>query len=172
MGFEKFNEAYFGSNLEKAKRNYEAVCCPSKVSFFSRKYPNADIGKFVFDSDLSNTGDLLRTFTKYRDENGETFDITGYLFKKFYSDTLYWSPRIWDPSGTVQPFVLAPNSLPYDLTKFKIFVNETDSFQSNFEALNTSWKGTAKDITKVAVDKDDLTLHLFWLHVSSPTWVE
>ena len=154
MGFEKFNEAYFGSNLEKAKRNYDAGVARAKLGF-SRKYSNADIGKFVFNSDLSKTGDLLRTFTKYRDENGETFDITRNLFKNFYSHTLYWSPRIWDPSGTVQPFILVPNSLPYDLTKFKIFVNEADSFQSNFVALYTSWKGTAKDITKVAVHKDD-----------------
>ena len=28
-------------------------------------------------------------------------------------------------------------------------------FRSNFKALETSWKGTADDITKVAVDKDD-----------------
>ena len=64
-------------------------------------------------------------------------------------------PRIWDTSGSVQLFVLDTNPLPYNVTKFNIFVNETDSFQSNFEALNTSWTGTTKDITKVKIDKED-----------------
>ena len=43
---------------------------------FQRQYPNADISKFVFDADLSKTGDLVRTERKYRNENGETFDIS------------------------------------------------------------------------------------------------
>ena len=34
-------------------------------------------------------------------------------------------------------------------------MNDKVGFWCNFEALETSWKGTAKDITKVAVDKDD-----------------
>ena len=34
-------------------------------------------------------------------------------------------------------------------------MNEKEGFRCNFEALETFWKGTAKDITKVAVDKDD-----------------
>ena len=106
----------------------------------------------MFDADLSKTGDLLRTETKYRNSNGEAFDINGYLFKKFYSNTLHWSPRIWDTSGSVQPFVLDTIPLPYNVTNF---VNETDSFQSNFEALNKSWTGTTKDITKVKIDKED-----------------
>ena len=95
------------------------------------------------------------TTTKYRNDNGELFDIAGYLFKKNYLDTLHWVPKIWDVGGTVQPFVLAPNTLPYDVKKFTIYVNERVGFWCNFEALNTSWKGTADDITKVAVDKDD-----------------
>ena len=57
--------------------------------------------------------------------------------------------------GTVQPFVLAPNSFPYDVKKFIIYVNDKVGFWCNVEALETSWKGTANDITKVAVDKGD-----------------
>ena len=104
---------------------------------------------------MSETGDLLTTTTKYRNDNGEIFDIKGYLFKKNYLDTLHWVPRIRDVGGTVQPFVLAPNTLTYDVKKFTIYVNEMVGFWCNFEALNTSWEGTADDITKVAVDKDD-----------------
>ena len=109
----------------------------------------------MFDADLSKTGDLLTTTTKYRNDNGEPFDITEYLIKKNYLSTLHWVPRIWDVRGTVQPFVLAPNSLPYIVNKFIIYVNDKVGFWCNFEALKTSWKGTADDITKVAVDKDD-----------------
>ena len=92
---------------------------------------------------------------KYKNDIGDLFDIKGYLFKKNYPDTLYWIPRIWDVTGTVQPFVLTPNSLPYNVRKFTIYVNGRVGFLSNFEALKTSWEGTAEDITKVAVDKDD-----------------
>ena len=151
MSLGKYSKSWFGN---KAKRNYRNGVSMEKLKF-QRQYPSADISKFVFDADLSKTGDLLRTETKYRNKNGETFDITGYPIKKFYLDTLHWSPRIWDSSGTVQPFVLNTDPLPYNVIKFGIFVNDTDSFQSNFEVLNTSWTGTDKDITKVSIDKDD-----------------
>ena len=154
MGFEKFSESYFGSNLEKERRNYESGVAREKLSF-QRKYPSADAKDFVFDADLSKTGDLIRTFTKYRDKEGGLFEITGYLFKKFYANKLYWQPRIWGPDGTVQPLVPNSNPLPYDVRQFKIYVNEKKGFLCKFEVLETSWRGTAKNITKVAVDKDD-----------------
>ena len=75
-GFEKFSKSYFISNLEKAKRNYEASVVREKLSC-QRKYPSADAKNFVFDADLSKTGDLIRTFTKYRDKEGGLFEITG-----------------------------------------------------------------------------------------------
>ena len=154
MPFEKFSRSYIGNNYEKAKNNFELPTKRERLGF-KRKYPSADISKFVFDADLTKTGDLIRTFTRYRNENGELFEIRGYLFKKNYLDTLHWIPRIWDVTGTVQPFVLAPNSLPYNARKFTIYVNERVGFLSNFDALKTSWEGTVDDITKAAVDKDD-----------------
>ena len=69
MDFEKFSESYFGSNLEKARRNYETGVAREKLSF-QRKYPRADAKNLVFDADLPRTGDLIRTFTKYRDKEG------------------------------------------------------------------------------------------------------
>ena len=53
------------------------------------------------------------------------------------------------------PLSLITSPLPYDLTKFDIFVNESDSFQNNFEPLKTPWNGTVSDITKVSDEKDD-----------------
>ena len=108
MPFGKYSKSWFGNNLKKAERNYRNGVAMEKLKF-QRQYPSADMRKFVFDADLSKTGDSLRTFTKYRNDNGELFDITGYLFKKNYLDTLHWVPEIWDVGGTVQPFVLAPN---------------------------------------------------------------
>ena len=154
MSFEKFSKSYFGSNYEKAKKNFEQATKREKFEF-KRKYPSADISKFLFDADLTKTGDLIRTFTRYKNENGELFEITRYLFKKNYLDTLHWTSKIWDVTDTLQPFVLAPNSLPYNVRKFIIYVNGRVGFSSNFDALKTSWEGTVNDITKAAVDKDD-----------------
>ena len=101
MSFGKFSKSYFGSNYEKAKRNFDRATRREKLEF-QRKYPSADISKFVFDADLSKTGDLLTTTTKYRNDNGELFDITGYLFKKNYLNTLHWVPKIWDVGGRAE----------------------------------------------------------------------
>ena len=154
MGFEKFSRSYFGKNYEKSKKNYETGVAREKLSF-QRKYPGADTKNFVFDADLSETGDVKRTFTRYRNSEGELFEITGNLFERFYVENLYWQSRAWSPNGTVQPFVPNVEPLPFSVTRFKIHVNEEESFLSNFEPLKTSWKGTAKDIPKLAVDKDD-----------------
>ena len=154
MPFEKFSRSYFGSNYEKAKRTYETAIARVK-SNFERKYPSANMGKFVFDADLTKDGDLRRVWVKYRDELGETFEISSSTFKAYYSGSLYWQPRIWGPDGTYQPFVLSSDSLPYNVRKFTIYVNERQGFTSNFDALKTSWEGKANDITKVPVDKND-----------------
>ena len=88
MSFEKFSRSFFG-------RNYEKALATKRERFkFKKRYPSADISKFVFDADLSKTGDLIIATTKYKKDNGELFDIKGYLFKKYYPDTLYWIPSI------------------------------------------------------------------------------
>ena len=154
MSFSKFSREYFGSNYGKAERNYRNGVAIER-SKFQRKYPSADISRFEFDADLTKTGDLIRTFTRYRNEAGELFEITGYLFKKYYENLLYWTPKIWDVTGTYQPFTLASDSLSYNVRKFTIYVNGRLGFTSNFEALKTSWEGIANDITKVPIDKND-----------------
>ena len=119
------------------------------------KYPNAHLDRFSFNVVLSKTGDVTETSVSFKVRDEQFLDITTEDFKKLYSGELYWSPRIWGTSGTVQPFVLSTNTLPYNVRKFTIYVNAKSEFLSNFEALNTSWKGTTNDITKMAVDKDD-----------------
>ena len=116
---------------------------------------NKHFSRFSFNVVLSKSGDVTETSVSFKVRDGQFLDITTEDFKKLYSGELYWSPRIWGSSGTVQPFVLSTNTLPYNVRKFTIYVNAKSGFLSNFEALNTSWKGTANDITKMAVDKDD-----------------
>ena len=122
---------------------------------FKEKYPNADITKFTFNADLNKSGNVIKVFITYMFNYEEGYDSTSNTFKTQYADALYWSPRIWSPSGTVKPLILTTNSLPYNATKFNIYVTKTCSFLSSFEKLNTSWQGNGKDITKVAVDRND-----------------
>ena len=72
MSFAKFSRSYFGSNYEKAKKNYENATEREKLKF-KEKYPSADKSKFVFDADLTETEDLIRTFTRYKNEKRRTF---------------------------------------------------------------------------------------------------
>ena len=103
---------------------------------------------------MASNGDVVGTSIKYKKDKSLP-DIRVYIFKRLYADALYWQPRLWGTDGTVQRFVLNVNPLPYNVIKFKIFVNEKENFLNNFEKLETSWKGTEKDITKVAVRKED-----------------
>lgn len=152
---EKSYRKYYGKNYDKALKNVRTTQKRLRLDFM-KKYPNADaISSFSFNVILSQTGDVTGTSISYKIRDGQYIDITTNIFKKLYSGLLYWSPRIWDPSGTVQSLVVDTNPLSYDVTKFDIYVTESDSFQSNFEGLKTSWEGTAKDIRKMKVDKED-----------------
>ena len=113
------------------------------------------MSRFSFNVVLSKTGDVTERSVSFKVRDEQFLDIMTSNFKKLYSGELYWSPRIWDTSGTVQPFVLSTNTLPYNVRKCTIYVNAKSGFLSNFEALDTTWKGTANGITKMAVDKGD-----------------
>ena len=55
MPFEKFSRSYFGSNYEKARRNYESAV-EREISKFKREYPDANVNDFLFDADLNARG--------------------------------------------------------------------------------------------------------------------
>ena len=122
---------------------------------FVQQYPNAHLDRFRFNVVLSKTGDVTETNVSFKVRDDQFLDITTEDFKKLYSGELHWLPRIWDTSGTVQPFTLSSATLPYNYRKFTIYINARSGFQSNFDALTTSWKGNTNDITKMAVNKDD-----------------
>ena len=153
MGFKNLPKEFFGNDYEKAKRNYESATSREKIKF-QQKYPYANVEDFFFDANIVRNGDVVGTSVKYK--KGRSLpDITGYIFKTNYEYAVYWQPRIWVPEGSVQKFVINTNSFPYDVTKFKIYVNEKENFLSNFESLVIAWKGTENDIRKVAVKEDD-----------------
>ena len=155
MGFKNLPKEFFGNHYEKAKRNYELATSREKIKF-QEKYPYANVGDFFFDADIARNGDVVGTSVKYKKIRSLP-DITGYIFKKNYEDALYWQPRIWGPGGTVQEFVTNTNSFPYgNITKFKIYVTESEYFPSNFQDLDIEWKGTEKDVRKVSADENDL----------------
>ena len=69
---------------------------------------------------------MTRTSVSYKVRKGQFLDITTSMFKESYSRMLYWRPRIWSTAGMVQPFVLAPNSLLYNVEKFTFYVNDEE----------------------------------------------
>ena len=143
MPFEKFSRSYFGSNYEKARRNYESAVEREKLKF-KREYPDANVNDFLFDADLNASGDVIRSFTRYKNEGGELFEITGYLFDKFYADTLYWQPRIWGTAGTIQPFVKNSSS-GLNVNSFRIYVTDDLSFDANLPKLEISNNESSND---------------------------
>ena len=127
---------------------------------FAQQYPNAHLDRFRFNVALSRTGDVTETSVSFKVRDGQYLDITTDGFKTLYSGELHWLPRIWDTSGTVQPFVLSSGTLQlytgtYNYRKFTIYINARSGFTSNFDTLTTSWEGFVNDITKMTVDKDD-----------------
>ena len=147
--YETSYKQYYGSNYNKALRNLKNTKKRMERQF-AQKYPNAHLDRFRFNVVLSKTGDVTETivsFIKVRD--GQYLDITTDDFKTLYSGELHWLPRIWDTSGTVQPFTLSSGTLPYNnYRKFTIHVNARSGFQSDFDTLTTSWEGTVNDITE------------------------
>ena len=114
------------------------------------------MSRFSFNVVLSKTGDVTETNVSFKVREGQYLDITADDFKKLDSGELHWLPKIWDTSGTVQPFVLSSSSTsPYNYRKFTIYVNAKSGFSSNFKSIDTVWKSDGNDITKMAVDKDD-----------------
>ena len=109
--FEMSDRQYHGKNYHKALNNLRITKKRLRDSF-EKKYPNAHISRFSFNVTLSKTGDVTGRSVSFKIREGQFLDITTSTFKECYSGELCWSPKIWDTGGTVQPFVLASNSLP------------------------------------------------------------
>lgn len=125
--FEKSYRQYYGENYDKALNNLRKTKKRLRDEF-EKKYPNAHISRFSFNVTLSKTGDVTGTSVPFKIRHNQFLDITTNTFKELYSGELYWSPRIWDTGGTVQPFVLASNTLTYNVRKFTIYVDARTGF--------------------------------------------
>ena len=123
---------YYIENYDKALRNLRSTKQSLKNSF-KKKYPNANIKLFSFNVTLSKSGDVTGTSVSFKVRDGQFLDITTNAFKKLYSGELYWSPRIWGTTGTVQPFVKNPSDL--NVNSFKIYVTNELFFDANLPKL-------------------------------------
>ena len=133
--FKKYGKSYrqyYGENYDKALENLR-LTEKSLRDDFLQKYPNANIELFSFNVTLSKSGDVTGTSVSFKVRDEQFLDITTNAFKELYSGELYWSPRIWGTTGTVQPFV--KNSSSVDVNSFKIYVADDLFFNANLPKL-------------------------------------
>ena len=140
--YETSYRQYYGENYDKALNNLRATKNRLKDEF-EKKYPNAHVSRFSFNVILSKTGDVTGTSTSFKVCEGLFLDITTEDFKKLYSGELYWSPRIWDTSGTVQPF--NKNSSDLNVNSFKIYVTNNLYFDVTLPAFDIKNNKTSND---------------------------
>ena len=101
--YETSYRQYYGKDYDKALNNLRMTKKHLKDEFV-KKYPNAHLDRFSFNVVLSKTGDVTETSISFKVRDDQFLDITAKDFKKLYSGELYWLPRIWCTSGTIQPF--------------------------------------------------------------------
>lgn len=127
--YEKSYREYYGESYDKALSNLRSTKTRLK-SEFEKKYPNAKVDRFAFNVVLSKTGDVTGTSTSYKVREGTFLDITSTAFRDSYSGMLYWNPRIWGTTGTIQPFVKNVSELNVSL--FKVYVTNDSFFDVDF----------------------------------------
>ena len=98
---------------------------------------------FSFNVILSKPGDVTGTSVSFKVRDGQFLNITTNAFKKLYSGELYWSPRIWGTTSTVQPFV--KNSSGLKMNSFKIYVTNDLFFDANFPKLGIKNNESSND---------------------------
>ena len=130
--YEKSYRQYYGENYDKALENLRSTKKSLRDDFL-QKYPNANTKLFSFNVTLSKSGDVTGTSVSFKVRDGQFLDITTNAFKELYSGELYWSPRIWGTTGTVQPFVKNPSGV--DVNSFKIYVADDLFFNANLPEL-------------------------------------
>ena len=140
--YEKSYRQYYGENYDKALENLRSTKKGLRDDFL-RKYPNANMEMFSFNVILSKSGDVTRTSVSFKVRDGQFLDITTNAFKELYSGELYWSPRIWGTTGTVQPF--AKNSSSVNVNSFKIYATDDLFFDANLPELEIENNESSND---------------------------
>ena len=131
--YETSYRQYYGSDYDKALNNLRTTKKRLKDEFV-KKYTNAHLDRFSFNAVLLQTGDVTGTSVSFKVRDGQYLDITADDFKKLYSRELYWSPKIWDTSGTVQPFT--KNSSGLNVNSFKVYVTNDLYFDVTLPVFN------------------------------------
>ena len=140
--YEKSYRQYYGENYDKALKNLRSTKKSLRDDFL-KKYLNANIERFSFNVILSKTGDVTGTSVSFKIRDEQFVNITTNAFKELYSGELYWSPRIWGTTGTIQPFV--KNSSSVDVNSFKIYVTNDLFFDANLPELEIENNESSND---------------------------
>ena len=166
---EKAEKKYYGKNYDFVVNERKILDKKFKENFL-KKYPYADMSKFYFEHDINKDGSWEKTITYFKNNPTISTDINSDTFKNYPNMTKYLYinkpkphfPKIWKLGGTVQElpkgrrhvdysgkhyyFDNFPTQyvLSYPINQFRIYVNNTDYFQSNLPKLNITTNDNAK----------------------------
>ena len=135
---------------------------------FKKKYPYVDMSRFYFEHDINKDGSWNKTITYFKNNAYISTNITSDTFKSDPEMTKYLYinkphfPRIWKLGGSMQPLLRGKRHvgyagkgyywdnfpteyiLNYPIQQFRIYVNNTDYFQSNLPALGITTNDNAR----------------------------
>ena len=159
---------YYGKNYDYVV-NERKILDKKFQDYFKKKYPYADMSKFYFQHDINKDGSWEKTTIYFKNNEYVSTDISSDTFKNDPQMTKYLYinkpqehfPKIWKLGGTIQILPKGNRHVGYDgksywdnfpteyvlnypLNQFRIFVNNTDYFQSNFPGLNITTNDNAK----------------------------
>ena len=169
MNPEEFERKYFGKNYDKVKKEQKILDKKLKENF-KKKYPYTDMSKFSFESTFLSDGSWDYSKIYFINSPWLQTDISSNTFKNDPNMTKYLTinklkenfPKIWKIGGNVQELPKGNRHVGYDgksyywdnfpteyilnypINQFRIYVNNTDYFQSNFPGLNITTNDNAK----------------------------
>ena len=160
---------YYGKNYDFVV-NERKVLDKKFRDYFLKKYPHTDMSKFYFEHDISKDGTWNKTTTYFKNNDFVSTDINSGTFKNDPKMTQYLYinksienfPKIWKTGGNIQELPRGKthvgyagksyywNNFPveyvlnYPIIQFRIYVSNTDYFQSNLPGLNITTNDNAK----------------------------
>ena len=170
MTTEVLEKKYYGDQYDFVMNERKILDKKFKKNFL-KKYPYADMSRFYFEHDINKDGSWEKTTTYFKnndfvstDINSDTLkndpNMTKYLYRKKSKENF---PKIWKLGGTLQELPRGKRHvgyagkgyywdnfpteyiLNYPIQLFRIYVNNTDYFQSNLPILNPPQGITTND---------------------------
>ena len=165
----KEERKYYGKNYDLVKKE-EKILDKKLRENFKKQYPFADMSKFSFESTFLKDGSWDYSKIYFINNKYIQTDINSDTFKNDPNMTKYLTinkpkpnfPKIWKLGGTIQTLPRGKRHvdytgksyywdnfptqyvLSYPINQFRIYVNNTDYFQSNLPGLNITTNDNAK----------------------------